>query len=165
MLCTTKTDSLCAEFACFVCIFGSVGICTHVEFAFTYFVGPFKNGPKLFWRFCCFKQKLSEYNFSRCAIKRNNVALFDGDVTDRKSLTFDFYHVSTNNCWSAPTTSNDRGMTNKPTACCQNTLSNHHAVNIFWACLAAHQNDCFTAISCVNSIICREIHFANCCTR
>ena len=165
MLCTTKTDSLCTKFACFVGVFCSVGICAHVKFAFTYFVSPFENGLKLFWRFCCFEQKLSEHNFSRCAVKRNYVALFHGDVTNRKCFPLDFHHVSTNNRWGSPTTSNNRGMTYETTACCQNTLGNHHAVNIFWACLAAYQNNCFTAISRVNSIICREIHFANCCTR
>ena len=163
MLSAAQTNALCAIFTSLRSVFGRVGIRAHSKLAFANLVGPLQNSLKLFCRLGRSQLHCAQHNFTSCAVERNHIALTNNYVASAKHLAVNLHCISTYNSRCSPTASNNCCVTYESTARSQNTFRNHHAVHVFWACLAAHQNNCLATLGGGFGVICSEINFAHRC--
>ena len=164
VLSSAQTNTLGTVFACFQRIVCSVSIRTHCKFAFAKLVSPFQDRLKLFCWFGGGQLHLADHHFASCAIKRNYIAFTHDNIANLERLAVDLHRVCTHNCWCSPTTSNYCCVTYESTTRCQNSFCHHHAVHVFWARFAAHQNYGLAVLGCRFSIIGSEINLADCST-
>ena len=161
MLGAAQSNTLCSIFTRLCGIFVGIGICTHRKLALTDFVCPLQNSMKLFCRFGCSKRHRANHYFASCAIERNNITFTHNCVTNTEHFAVNVHRICANDCWCPPSASYYSSMTHESAASSQDAFCNHHAVHIFWARLAAHQNDSL-ATSCSSSrIISGEIDRTN----
>ena len=145
MLCTAKSDTLCAKFACFLCISRCICICA--DFHRAVFVCPVHDTAELTSDRSIYRRNDAIVNISGRTIDGDRISLFELFTIQSKFLIC-LIHVdvaAAGYTACTHTTRNNSCMACHTTANSQDTLGSFHTSNIFWRSLKTNENNFLTA--------------------
>ncbi len=145
MLCTAKSDTLCTEFTCFLCI--SRCVCIGTYFHSTIFVSPIHDAAKLTSNGSIYCWDNAIINISGRAVDGDGISLFELFAIQSKFLVC-LVHVDVTTAGYTActhTTCNNGCMACHTTTDGQDTLGSFHTSDIFWRCLKTNKNNFFSA--------------------
>ena len=163
MLCAAKTDTLCAEFSCFPCVSGSVGICADSESS--ELICPSHDSAE----FACYCSVNSSDSFAIdiacCTVDGDNVAFVECSSCEFKLLVFfiHLYVAATGNTACSHSACNNGCVACHTATNREYTLSCLHTRDIFGRSFETNKNDLLAGFLPFNSIFCREYNLSASC--